>query len=157
MFTYLDQLEEVGGKYEIVMGDARLSLESEPPQEFDLLVVDAFSGDAIPIHLLTREAAALYMQHIKKDGILAIHASNRFLDLPRVVRDMAKFHELDYARVLTRERAEDWLRASEWILLTRAGYFRSQAALEFVSAERIPEPMTTWTDDRNSLVELLEW
>ena len=63
------------------MGDARLTLERQESQQFDMLAVDAFSSDAIPIHLLTREALALYFHHLKPNGILALHISNRYLDL----------------------------------------------------------------------------
>jgi len=67
------------------MGDARLTLEKEAPENFDVLAVDAFSSDAIPVHLLTYEAMQLYFRHIKPDGILAVHVSNRYLDLQPVV------------------------------------------------------------------------
>jgi len=60
-------------------GDARISLQNEEPQQFDVLAVDAFSGDAIPVHLLTREAFALYLRHLKPDGVLAVHTSNSYL------------------------------------------------------------------------------
>ncbi len=70
---------------DVVLGDARLSMEREPTQQFDILVIDAFSGDAIPIHLLTREAFRLYWRHLKADGVLAVHISNRYLNLAPVV------------------------------------------------------------------------
>ena len=68
------------------MGDARLSLEREAPENFDVLAVDAFSSDSIPVHLLTRQAMDLYFRHLKPDGILAVHISNRYLDLQPVLR-----------------------------------------------------------------------
>ncbi len=64
------------GKVEVTLGDARLSLEREPPQHFDLLVLDAFNSDAIPVHLLTKEAFAIYERHLKTNGIIAVHVSN---------------------------------------------------------------------------------
>ena len=81
-FTYL---RDTPARTEIVLGDARLSLEREPPQNFDLLVMDAFSGDSIPVHLVTREAFRTYFRHLKPDGILAVHISNLHLDLRPVV------------------------------------------------------------------------
>ena len=69
-----------GAKIEIVMGDARLSLAAEAPQRYDVLVIDAFSGDAIPVHLLTTQALDLYRRHLQPNGIVAFHVSNRFLD-----------------------------------------------------------------------------
>src|SRR5207247_10321436 len=81
---------EAPGRLGIVLGDARLSLEHEPPQQFDVLAVDAFSGDAIPVHLLTREAVALYLRHLKPTGILAIHTSNTYLRLAPIVQLLAR-------------------------------------------------------------------
>jgi len=77
-FTFL---ADCHGKLDIAMGDARLTLEREQPENFDVLAVDAFSGDAIPVHLLTREAMDLYFRHLRPDGLLAVHISNRHLDL----------------------------------------------------------------------------
>ncbi|MBK6406875.1 MAG: fused MFS/spermidine synthase, partial [Holophagales bacterium] len=95
-FTYLAQCK---AEVSVVLGDARLSLEREPPQRFDILVVDAFSGDSIPVHLLTREAFALYQRHLAPGGVLAVHCSNRFLNLPPVVALAAKSRGLE-ARVV---------------------------------------------------------
>src|SRR5262249_23747021 len=77
-FTFLSDSH---AKVEIVMGDARLSLEREPDETFDVLVVDAFSGDAIPVHLMTTQAMELYKRHLKPGGVIAMHVSNRFLNL----------------------------------------------------------------------------
>src|SRR5260370_40377995 len=77
-------------RIEIALGDARLALEREPPQRFDVLAVDAFSSDAIPVHLITREALGSYLRHMKPDGIVAFHVSNRFLDLVPVVARIAR-------------------------------------------------------------------
>ena len=86
-FTYLADSK---AKIELALGDARLTLEREEPQDFDVLAVDAFSSDAIPVHLITREALAVYLRHVKPDGIVAFHVSNRFLDLVPVVARLAK-------------------------------------------------------------------
>src|SRR6185436_2008401 len=74
-------LNSCPAKWTIAMGDARLSLEREAPQGFDVLVVDAFTSDAIPVHLLTKEALAVYGKHLKPDGVLAVHVSNQYIDL----------------------------------------------------------------------------
>ena len=71
---------------DILMGDARLTLNSQHAQQFDVLVIDAFSGDSVPLHLLTKEAFAIYARHLKPNGILALHVTNRFLDLPPGVK-----------------------------------------------------------------------
>ena len=73
-----------------LFGDARLSLEREPPQQFDVLVLDAFNSDAIPTHLLTREAFEIYFRHLKPDGVIAVHISNRHLNLIPVMVSMTK-------------------------------------------------------------------
>ena len=76
------------------LGDARLPLEREPPQNFDVLAIDAFSSDAIPVHLITSEAVAIYKRHMKPDGVIAFHVTNRFLDLVPVVEALARAHGL---------------------------------------------------------------
>ena len=87
------------------LGDARLALEREPPQGFDVLAVDAFSGDSVPVHLLTTQALDLYMRHLRDGGIVAFHVTNRFLALPPVVERIAAARGL--AAVLVHDEAED--------------------------------------------------
>ena len=87
LFKYLGRCP---AKVEVAPGDARLSLEREPSQQFDLLALDAFSSDAIPVHLLTREAFELYGRHLKPNGVLAVHISNHYLDLEPVVANLAR-------------------------------------------------------------------
>ena len=82
-----------------MMGDARLVLERQESQQFDVLAVDAFSGDAIPVHLLTRQAYALYWRHLKPDGVLAVHVSSRYLALAPVVAMGAAENRNSKARV----------------------------------------------------------
>src|SRR5262249_18464869 len=81
-FTYL---RDTAAKVQVVMGDGRLNLESELTQQFDILVMDAFSGDSVPAHLLTREAFELYFRHLKADGILAVNTTNSYLNLDPVM------------------------------------------------------------------------
>ena len=91
-FTYI---RDSGAKIDVVPGDARASLASEPPQGFDVLVVDAFSGDAIPVHLLTREALALYRRHLAPGGILAFHISNQHINLGPPIAVLAESSGLE--------------------------------------------------------------
>ena len=91
-------LKDCKAKLDVAMGDARLSLEREPPQNFDVLAVDAFSSDSIPVHLLTKEAMELYFRHLRPDGILAVHISNRYLDLQPVLAGRSSGHRKDRAR-----------------------------------------------------------
>jgi hypothetical protein len=93
-FTYIKDSETTGATITIVPGDARLSLEREEPQQFDIFAVDAFSGDSIPVHLLTSEALAQYVRHIRPDGIIALHISNLHLDLLPIVVGLARQQDL---------------------------------------------------------------
>jgi len=145
---------------EVALGDARLSLEREQPQGFDVLAVDAFSSDAIPVHLITREALGIFLKHVKPDGIVAFHVSNRFLDLIPVVARIAR--ENGAHAVLVRDDPEDEdnsLRSrTDWVLVSR-----DEKALQAgnivagggAPAEDRPE-WRTWTDDYSNLVQILK-
>ncbi len=156
-FTYLANCPP---KSEIVLGDARLSLEREPPQEFDLMILDAFSSDAVPIHLLTKEAFEIYLRHMRPEGIIAVHISNRFLDLGPVVANIVSHFGLHAVTIETFEDEElDWWDyESTFVLLTRDESFvhrpviRAAASEPVADAPRIP----LWTDDWASLFPILE-
>ncbi len=152
-FTFLKQSP---AKPEIVLGDARLSLESEPPQQFDVLAVDAFSGDAIPVHLLTREAFALYFRHLKPDGILAVHTSNTYLNLAPLVKLLAE--DADYATRLIASEEDPMMMISsaDWVLVTRNQQFLNKPET-FAGSQNIAAPpnLRLWTDDYNNLYEIL--
>ncbi len=141
----------------IIMGDARLMLEKQEPQNFDVLAVDAFSSDAIPIHLLTREALALYFRHLKGDGILALHVSNRYLDLIPVCARGAQDLGKD-ARVVSDEGDQaDYLSSSTWVLLTsQPKWFESDAFKSAdISAAKAPANFRAWTDDYSNIFQIL--
>lgn len=152
-FTYLRQSPATT---DIVLGDARLSLESEASQNFDVLAVDAFSGDAIPVHLLTKEAFAIYFRHLKPNGILAVHVSNTYLDLAPVVKLLAD--DADYATRLIASDAEDekLISAADWVLVTRNQEFLNVPET-FAGSENIavPDGLQVWTDDKNNLLQVL--
>ena len=157
-FTYLSYSQ---AKIDIVMGDARLSLEQElaagHPQQFDLLALDAFSSDAIPAHLLTKEAFELYLQHLRPDGVIAVHISNRHLDLEPVVRALAQHFNLNIAVISDDYEAEWWIYETTWILLTNSKPFLAQSAIEDAidTPSKNPRPPVLWTDDQTSLYEIL--
>ncbi len=153
-FTYLQDFEKRGGKYEIALGDARLSLENEPPQKYDLLVLDAFAGDSIPVHLLTREAMELYLRHLRSDGILAVHISNRYLDLMRVIRDLGRHFDLEMVQIATLDEPKEYISACNWLLFARRGQIRD-ARIQFKPSAFMAGPTTIWTDDRSSLLEVI--
>jgi spermidine synthase len=166
LFTYiynaehpnLDNPEEKGAQVDIILGDARLSLQDQPDGRFDILVVDAFSSDAIPIHLLTREAVALYFQKLKPDGILMVHVSNRYLELAPVVGNIAAELELT-ARVRndTSEKSTGKY-GSEWVVVVRRPQ-RLGELLGDIQWEEIPanERIGLWTDDFSNIITVLTW
>ncbi len=117
-FTYLSSTKNV----EIVLGDARVRLSQDPPQQFDSLVVDAFSSDSIPVHLLTREAAALYATHVKPEGTILFHISNRALNLEPVVRGLARFLHRRYEMIHSGDSASRGGNAALWVRLSPGGY-----------------------------------
>jgi hypothetical protein len=147
-FTYLS---DCPSHPTVALGDARLSLESEPSQQFDVLAVDAFISDAIPIHLLTREAFALYWRHLKPDGVLAVHISNRYVDLAPIVAQGAAENGKT-ARIVTNQ-ANLAAAASDatWMLVTSRPGFFERPALRGAFAADMPPGFTGWTDDYSNL------
>ena len=141
---------------ELVIGDARLSLEAEPPQAFDVLAVDAFSGDSIPVHLVTAQAMTVYLRHLKPAGIVAFHVTNRFLNLAPVVATIAASQNLHVA--LIRDAAElPALRKTDWVLVSRSAATLEQAAIRDRTTAITPIPgLPLWTDDFNNLFEVLK-
>jgi SAM-dependent methyltransferase len=154
VFTYL---RESPAKIDIALGDARLSLEQESPQRFDVLAIDAFSGDAIPVHLLTREAMAIYFRHLKPDGILAFHTSNSYLQLVPVVKQLANSFGFP-ARMIENEPDEDNLiSTADWVLVTHNQQFLDLPIIERGQQPvRIPAGLRPWTDDYNNLFQILK-
>src|SRR5262249_8945721 len=158
MFTYL---RDSPAKIDIVLGDARLSLESERAhgnrQNFDVLAIDAFTSDSIPVHLLTREAFALYFAHLAQpDGILAVHISNRQLDLAPVVRALAEALDLEAASIDVEGRG-DAIWGSTWILLASHSSVLQTTEIDEASTDlseaRVIRP---WTDDFSNLFQVLK-
>jgi len=154
-FTYL---RESGAQIGIVQGDARTSLQQEPPQKFDVLVVDAFSGDAIPLHLLTTQAVELYKRHLAPGGILAFHISNQHVDLEPEIVLLAHAAGMDVRRVSTFENPQRGEFTATWMLLTEGGDFFAKP--EVAAAAREPALNASarlWTDDYSSLLPFLHW
>ena len=151
-FGYLGDSE---AKIEIALGDARLTLEREAPEKFDVLAVDAFSSDSIPVHLITREALGVYLRHVKPDGIVAFHVSNRFLNLGPVVGQIAKASGAFAVNVY--EKGDEDKTQSDWVLVSR-----EPKALEVRLIKDASEPVEEqpgwrlWTDDYNNLVQVLK-
>ncbi len=160
--TQFKYLEYCQGKVDVVMGDARLmmerELEAKNSQQFDLLALDAFSSDAIPVHLLTKEAFEIYWQHLKPDGVLAVHISNRYLNLRPVVEKLAKHFDLEAVSISDDNEPEWWIYATTWVLVTKNKAFLQTEKIR--DAAEAPEtagkdaPM--WTDDFASLYSILK-
>jgi hypothetical protein len=155
-FTYI---RESAATVEIVTGDARLSLERERARpkgldRYDVVALDAFSGDAIPVHLLTREAFALYDDLLREDGVLAVHITNRYLALGPVVRGLAAERGWRWVPVSVSADSSTQTYSNDWLLLTRSGAF-----LEALRPHATPEPEDAermiWTDDFLNLASVL--
>jgi hypothetical protein len=157
---YFSYLEDCLAKTEIIPGDARLSLEAElstgKPQNYDVLVLDVFSGDSIPVHLLDADAFNLYLKHLTQDGVLAVHISNRHLNLTPVVWMLADHFNLSHVLIddpgngITTNR-------SLWVLLARDS---ASLAIPQIASRAVPMAGYTpllglWTDDYNNLIQIL--
>jgi len=152
-FTFLRNCAAQSG---IIPGDARLSLERETSRAFDILAVDAFSGDAVPVHLLTREAFRLYWHHLKPDGVLAVHVSSRYLALGPVVAMGAVDNQKRAVMIAYQGDPEKNESASDWVLVSsRPGFFE----LPDIAAAAQPIPVAAgariWTDGYSNLYRLL--
>ncbi|MEI6302304.1 MAG: fused MFS/spermidine synthase [Betaproteobacteria bacterium] len=142
---------------EVVLGDARLTLEREPAQQFNVLAVDAFSSDSIPVHLLTIEAFRAYLRHLKPDGILAIHVSNRYLDLLPVVAKAAQQLSLQVRQVYSQDDYAIGVFRSDWLLLAASDSAFDNEALQAESKPLEAQPnIRLWTDDYSDLHGILK-
>jgi spermidine synthase len=158
-FTYLSDCQ---AKIEIVPGDARLSLETEligwQLQNYDVLALDVFSGDSIPVHLLDSEAFGLYLKHLSPQGILAVHISNRHLDLVPVVWSLA--NQFNLSRVLIDDPGNGiTTNRSQWVLLARSPSLLTvpQIATRATPMSGYSPHIRLWTDDYNNLFQILHW
>ncbi len=153
-FTYLSASK---AKIETALGDARLVLEREPNQQFDVLAIDAFSSDSIPVHLITREAMALYKRHLKPNGVVAFHISNRYLDLTGVTKHLANDAGMKALLVKNDPNEDSYLYRSDWVLISNNSQFLQTLSdqglgQEFGNTLRL----RPWTDSFNNLFEVLK-
>ena len=148
-------LADCPSRVDVVLGDARLSLEREPPRGYHVLALDAFSGVTIPSHLLTVEAMEIYLRHLAEDGVIAMHVSNPYLDLTPVVRALARRFGLKLSRLGHAPSDDDVLESSTWLLLTRSD--RMQDALKAFAEPETEAREVLWTDALHDLVSLLKW
>jgi hypothetical protein len=150
---YFSYLSDCPAKVEVVLGDARLQLEQEPPQNYDVLVLDAFSGDGVPVHLLTVEAFEIYRKHLQPNGVIAAHVSNRHLDLKPVLRAQAERLNL---QMLTIVKISDGAGAAhcEWVLMTSDLALLARKELQ-KRREPSDDRNVLWTDARSDLMAIL--
>jgi hypothetical protein len=151
-FSYL---QDARGRLSVSLGDGRLVLESEAPQAFDVLVIDAFSSDSIPTHLLTREAFAVYLRHLANGGTLAVHVTNRYLNLKPVVRGAAAQLGLHAEHVPSVETSLLW--SSDWMLVARESALLDDEVLSAATLPAGPRAgSVVWTDDWSNLLGVLK-
>jgi hypothetical protein len=145
----------------VMLGDARLTLAKAPSHQYDLIILDAFSSDAIPMHLITREAVALYLEKLAPGGAIAFHISNRHLDLQPVIARIARDAGLDgryRAHYTTADERKQWQAPSEWVLVAH-----EKAHLSGIADDPLWQPLTVnprvglWTDDFSNIVSIFEW
>jgi SAM-dependent methyltransferase len=154
--NYFAYLRNSRAAIDVVTGDARVSLEAEAPQNFDVLAVDAFSGDAIPVHLLTSEALELYKRHLAPGGIIAFHISNRYLDLGPIVQTLADQAGMKTAFITNDDDTKHDLYSSDWVLVTSNEAFLALPAVAHAKEPiAVPHGIRRWTDDYNSLLPIL--
>jgi len=157
-FSYL---RDSPAQTDIVLGDGRLSLEREDPQHYDVLAIDAFSGDSIPMHLITREAMEAYLRHLKPDGVIVFQATNRFVDIAPVVERLAA--EFGLTAVLVSDVAESdegadyWVSDTDQIIVTRNSQLLAAEPIRSVAQPLPPRPdFRIWTDDFYNLLRILK-
>jgi hypothetical protein len=162
-FSFLPQS---AAEIDVVAGDARVSLEREPPQQFHVLVLDAFTGDSIPVHLLTVEVFASYLRHLRDDGVIAAHISSRYVNLVPVVTALARHCELAEAYVVwppvgvSVKWADEHglsLTQSQWMLLARDRRILERSPIQEATQVSVGDggPLRLWTDQSNNLLEVL--
>jgi len=157
-FTFL---ADTAARTEVVMGDGRLSLEREPPRGYDVLGIDAFSGDSIPMHLVTREAMALYVKHLKPDGVIVFQATNRYVDLLPVVKRLADEFGMQAVNVSDTPEIQDgpayWYSSTDQVIVTRNRRLLAAPLFDEIADEIADRPeLPTFTDAHHNLLRILK-
>lgn len=159
-FTYYEAAQQRGADLHVVLGDARVKLGEAPDHRYDLIVLDAFSSDAIPVHLITREAMAMYLSKLTDDGVVALHISNRYLGLEPVLGNLAKDLSLVGLKQFDNEGDKKFpgKSSSDWALLAR----RKEALGTLVDDSRWTPlrqdaRVGVWTDDFSNVLSVFDW
>jgi len=153
-FTYLTSTP---AKIENLLGDARLTMEREPAQNYDVLAIDAFSSDSIPTHLMTQQAMGVYLKHMKPDGVIAFHVTNRFLHLAPVVKRIADEHGLHTVLISNDPDDGSDFAKTDWVLVSRSEKALADTRISGSKSEigEIPG-LRLWTDSFNNLFKILK-
>ena len=156
-FSFLDRMK---APYEIVLGDGRLALEREAPRQYDVLAVDAFSGDSIPIHLVTKEAMAAYVKHLAPGGVIVFQATNRFVDLPPVAKRLADAFGLEAVLVEDSPQfttgPERWYLHTDQIIMTKNKDVLKHPAFKEAKPISLRPDVGVFTDDHSNLLRILK-
>jgi len=154
-FTYLSESK---ADIRILLGDARLTLENQPPQNYDVLVLDAFNSDSVPVHLLTKEAIEIYLKHLNSDGVLAFHISSNYLNLAKVVWRMAEEYHLHSVFIEGEINPQSGTVFSDWILLSRNPAMLATPQITRAISTQTPDSsgVNLWTDDHMNLLQILK-
>ena len=155
LFTYL---RESPARTDVVLGDARFSINREHGAPFDVIVLDAFTGDAVPVHLLTQQAIALYRRHLTPEGILAFHISSQYLDLEPVLAREAQQAGMHAVTVHSKGNEAKGIFFADWVLLTSNEQFLALSEVAAVAHPTVSRSnVGLWTDDYSSLLPILKW
>jgi len=153
-FTYLN---DTPAQVETLLGDARLTMEREPAQRYDVLAIDAFSSDSIPVHLMTVQAMGVYLKNTKPDGVIAFHVTNRFLELAPVVKRIADEHGLHTVLIVDEADEDDDSAKTDWVLVSRSAAALSHPRItEKASPIEVIKDLRLWTDSFNNLFKILK-
>jgi hypothetical protein len=158
---YFRYLDNSSADIDVVIGDGRRTmqreLETSGSRQYDVIVVDAFSGDAIPIHLLTQEASDIYWQHLHENGVLALHITNLHVDLSDVVRHMAIYANKEAIYIQDKGRGAGYS-SSDWVLITSNQAFLNDHTVRSFQDDWDHElKPIIWTDDFGNLFEVVKW
>lgn len=162
-FTYLSDVKQDGrGTVEVALGDARLTMQNEPPQRYDVLVLDAFSGDAVPAHLLTKEAFEVYDRHLSDNGVICAHITNSYLNLYPVMLGLAREGGWQHVRVITPPSSERAIYYAEWVIFTRDASLLEALRAATANSESVEarskdaDEELLWTDEFSNLFRILQ-
>lgn len=154
--TEFSFLADSHAKVDLILGDARLMLEKERPQFFDLLVVDAFSGDSVPAHLLTIEAMNVYLRHMNEGGIIAYHVTNRFLNLPPLISELSKYLGL-HSVLISDKNDNPLLRDTDWVLVSKDINSLDKESIRSRATDiKNIKGLQPWSDNFNNLFAILK-